>query len=624
MLRNNFSIQLVAGKILISSTEPIERVANIIGLSAKYIAATIKYEGEMSSEMEAFKQEELSFIEFSKRAMQIKSNVCNGVDFDNFSNCLLEHMSNRRLYPRQLLSAYHLAFSQNACNFSVPGAGKTSIVYGAYTYLRNLPESDQKRVDRILVVCPLSAFAPWESEYEECYGRKPKSKRINGQISSEDKKQYFYGDTDELILISYASIISVKEQILYFLKNNRVMVVLDEAHKIKNTAGGITAESLKAISPFCTSRVVLTGTPAPNGYEDMYNLFKFIWPKKNVTNYTVGQLRDMTKRGREDDRVAQLMTNIDPFYIRINKSDLGIPPAIENPPIKVKMSDSQRRIYDFIERKFVEATESGDAGLHSMLTRARMLRLRQVASNPALLQQPISEFANELGENYSIVESSDNELIKDIVEYYHDEVPSKFVRCGDLINELIGKGEKVIVWAIFIKTIEKLSHYLETRGIPCKYLYGATPVATDGMTEDDAGYEFTREAIIREFHKKNSPFKVIVANPYAVAESISLHKACHNAIYLERSFDCARFVQSKDRIHRYGLKAEVKTNYYYLLSEQSVDEVIDERLHVKEKRMLSLIESMPIPLFNNLGDDGDDDIKAIIAHYVGRKDRKIQ
>jgi hypothetical protein len=58
---------------------------------------------------------------------------------------------------------------------------------------------------------------------------------------------------------------------------------------------------------------------------------------------------------------------------------------------------------------------------------------------------------------------------------------------------------------------------------------------------------------------------VIIANPFAVAESILLHKACHNAIYLECSFNAAHFMQSNDRIHRYGLGEDVLTNYYYLL-----------------------------------------------------------
>ena len=78
-------------------------------------------------------------------------------------------------------------------------------------------------------------------------------------------------------------------------------------------------------------------------------------------------------------------------------------------------------------------------------------------------------------------------------------------------------------------------------------------------------------------------------------------------------------IQSKDRIHRYGLKPGTETNYYYILSRNSIDEVINDRLILKEERMTQLIESMPIPLFDNLGDGGDADIKAIIEAYAKRK-----
>ena len=139
---------------------------------------------------------------------------------------------------------------------------------------------------------------------------------------------------------------------------------------------------------------------------------------------------------------------------------------------------------------------------------------------------------------------------------------------------------------------------------------------------DDDEYSRTREGIVKDFHDKNSSFKVIIANPFAVAESISLHKACHNAIYLERSFNCAHFLQSKDRIHRYGLPAGTITNYYYILSEDSIDETIHTRLAFKEQRMLKIIEQMPIPLFDNATDEGNDDIKAILNDYIKRTTRK--
>ena len=44
------------------------------------------------------------------------------------------------------------------------------------------------------------------------------------------------------------------------------------------------------LAKLATSRVVLTGTPAPNGYEDLYNLFKFIWPDRDIISYNVAQL----------------------------------------------------------------------------------------------------------------------------------------------------------------------------------------------------------------------------------------------------------------------------------------------------------------------------------------------
>ena len=623
LLKVKLKITEEENRILIDSDEPIERVAHLLGLAAKYINAEIVYDNEIASDIQIFHVKELEFQEFGEKARAIKNNDCEIPDFDAFTRSLETNMVKRRLYPLQLLSAYHMAFSQNACNFSVPGAGKTSIVYGAYTYLKNLPESSNKRVDKIMIIGPLSAFGPWESEYEECFGIPASCKRINGALSSENKKQYFYGETAEVILISYASVVSIKDSLKYFLKNNRVMVVLDEAHKIKNTNGGITATSIMELAQFCCARVVLTGTPAPNGYEDLYNLFHFIWPNVDVPKYTTGQLRDMS-RNQNDPRVPNLIKNIDPYYIRIKKSDLNIPTPVEHDPIVIPMKDAQKRIYEFIEERFVSEVENRESDIHSILVRAKAIRLQQVATNPILLRAPLSQFTEEAGIDFSSVEQEDSMIMSDVMRYYSDEIPAKYEACAQLIKDITKDGGKVVVWAIFIKTIETLQSYLDSVGIKSRALYGATPVATDGMTEEDVNYELTREAIIKEFHNPNSQFKVIIANPFAVAESISLHKACHNAIYLERSFNCAHFVQSKDRIHRYGLSSDIVTNYYYLLSQDTVDCTINDRLHDKEARMIAIIESAPIPLFNNLNDDGDEDIKAIIRDYVKRKNRKIQ
>ena len=582
----------------------------------EYVSAELVYSGSVSEAVNQYAMEEEKFSEFAEKARLIRDNCCDHTDFKVFIDSVSENLKNRSLYELQLLSAYHLAFAQNACNFSVPGAGKTSVVYGAFAYLSNLNKSDKKYVDKLLIISPLSAFGPWELEYEECFGEKPSTKRLNGSVSLDDKKQYLYSlDSAKITLLSYASVPSLNEELIYFLRNNKVMVVLDEAHKIKNTNGGITATSVLDIATFCSARVVLTGTPAPNGYEDLYNLYKFIWPTKKVIPFEVYQLKDMSK-AEADPRVDTLLKAVEPFFIRVKKSDLDIPAATENEPIIVHMGETQRRIYDVIEKRYMgEIVSNRDNIFRRDLVKARLIRLMQAATNPNLLTVPLRNFASFEDFDPDVVEE-DNSLMNDILHYSASEIPAKFIKARELIEEIINNNGKVVVWAIYVKNILDFEAYLKSCGISCRTLYGATPVSAGD--EDDDTTE-TREKIITEFHREDSLFNVIIANPFAVSESISLHKVCHNAIYMERSFNAAHFIQSKDRIHRYGLKKGTETNYYYLLSENSVDDVIHNRLIAKETRLREIIESMPIQLFENAElETGDDDIKALITEYVNR------
>ena len=616
-IRDTLEFTKTDGKLIVNAEKDINKTIDKLKKVCEYISAELVFSGKVSEAVNNYALEEEKFHVFSEKARLIRDNCCDKEDFQKFVDSLSINLKNRSLYELQLLSAYHLAFSQNACNFSVPGAGKTSVVYGAFAYLSNLHADDSKYVDKLLIISPLSAFGPWELEYEECFGEKPSTKRLNGKVSVDEKKQYLYSRTPaKITLLSYNSVPSLKDELIYFLKNNRVMVVLDEAHKIKNTSGGITANGVLDIAQYCSSRVVLTGTPAPNGYEDLYNLYKFIWPTKKIIPFEIYQLKDMSKQ-ESDSRVETLLNAVTPFFIRVKKSDLGIPVATEHEPIIVPMGSAQRRIYDVIEKKYMnEIVSSKDNSFKQDLIKARLIRMMQAATNPNLLSVPLQQFANNEGfDAKEVVE--DSSLIKEVLEYSKNETPAKFIKAKELIEKIIASGGKVVVWAIYVKNILDFQAYLLENGIDCRTLYGATPVAT-GDEEDDDTIE-TREKIIAEFHKEDSSFKVIIANPFAVSESISLHKACHNAIYMERSFNAAHFIQSKDRIHRYGLKPGIETNYYYLLSEDSIDSVINDRLRAKEERLREIIESMPIPLFSNVElETGDDDIKALIAEYVSR------
>ena len=579
----------------------------------------------VQQEMSAYHKEQNNFKIFSEKARKIRNDKFSHdkdllEGFKKFKTILEEAMC-RSLYPLQMLSAYHMAFSQNACNFAVPGAGKTSIVYGAYAYLNHLPENNPQYVDKILVIGPLSSFAPWELEYEECFGRAAESQRLSGDItiSRSKKEQHLYSSNPkELTLISHAGMKNLEQEILDFLKQNKTMVIVDEAHRIKNVEG-IWGRSAVEIAKEATARIILTGTPIPNGYEDLYNLFRFMYPFKfqEILKIHYAQLRELTNNMTpvEDKRVQEFVNHIKPYFIRIKKQDLRLPEVQEH-TIPIVMDNAQRKIYDFIEEKYIESFKiHPTATIKDVLNKAKLIRLRQAATNPSLLLKTLQDSLEHseygLDPNFEFTAAhdetiDDSMIFKEIVDYNQIGVPPKFEKILELLQEISAKGEKAIVWTIFIQNAEGLLSYLGEQNLQAKLLIGRIPQAE-------------REDIIKKFNNPdNLDFQIVIANPFSVSESISLHKGCHNAIYLERDYNAANFLQSKDRIHRVGLPANTITNYYYLVSDNSIDSVIDRRLDDKIKRMEKIIDE-EIPLFKRISDDDETDIiTALLKDYARR------
>jgi hypothetical protein len=105
-----------------------------------------------------------------------------------------------------------------------------------------------------------------------------------------------------------------------------------------------------------------------------------------------------------------------------------------------------------------------------------------------------------------------------------------------------------------------------------------------------------------------------------VGESISLHKAARSAIYFDRDFNAGRFIQSKDRIHRYDPLPLGEVRHHLLSATGTVDQTIDARLAQKEARLADLVDSVDIPLFGLADDEsGDEDVRAILRDYERRK-----
>ncbi|WEJ61878.1 DEAD/DEAH box helicase [Thiomicrorhabdus lithotrophica] len=628
--RLSFSLKKLGGElnegfvsVPYDEDEKVEVIDELTSLLAEY-NFIVELSADAKKDIESYNREINTFQEFTEKARLIRDNAFGNneelvEDFKKFKDVLSRDMV-RSLYPIQLLSAFHMAFAQNACNFAVPGAGKTSIVYGAYTYLKSLPNDNPKHVDKLMVIGPLSAFAPWENEYLECYGCNPSIQRISGDVVKSERLQHLYsGNPAEITIITHAGVEPLIEAITDYLKRHKTMIVVDEAHRIKSQYG-VAANSIMEISKEAASRIILTGTPVPNGYEDLFNLYKFIYPHKHmeVLKFHRHNLKDMTKNSDTDSaRVLQFKKNISPYFIRIKKKDLGLASPIEH-IVEVDMDAYQREIYDYIESKYIKLfQENGAATVHDVLNKAKLIRLRQASTNPSLLLKPLKDalehnyLLDEVDPNVRYTEGI-NEYLDDSeiftkIESFANRVPVKFSKIKSLIVDRVFPSDgKVIIWTIFIQNAKQLQEFLLAENISSKLLIGE-------VAQDE------REQTIEKFNDpSNMDFQVVIANPFSVSESISLHKGCHNAIYMERDYNCSMFLQSKDRIHRYGLPDGQETHYYYVVSTNSIDGVINKRLAIKAERMSKIIDD-DIPLFARIDDEDESDlVKALMEDYARR------
>lgn len=111
-------------------------------------------------------------------------------------------------------------------------------------------------------------------------------------------------------------------------------------------------------------------------------------------------------------------------------------------------------------------------------------------------------------------------------------------------------------------------------------------------------------------------------------EGISLHKICSNAFYLDRTYNAAHYLQSKDRIHRLGIADDADIQIHLYLLEESIDMHIHERLNYKTEQMARFLNDSSIiqnefemDIFETDEDDesahiSDFDLKSLLKFFT--------
>lgn len=534
------------------------------------------------------------FEALKDEAFKFKNGEYNQGHFDEFREFVNANIK-RNLKIHQLKAAYHLYLLGNAANFSVPGSGKTTVVLTVYEKLRL-----EGKVNTLFVVGPPSSFGPWRNEFSETLGRKAKFTVLAGGIRKDRKKKYINlpETTSELYLTSFHTALFDKAEMTSFLKQKHVKAffVVDEAHYIKQINGS-WAQAILEQSSSSEYRCVLTGTPMPKSYSDIFNLFEFLWPQQKPIDARERTLIKISEENRDTNTAKDILNRlIGPLFYRVRKSDLNLKPQNFLAPIIVKMQAHEKTIYNAIFNRIKDYSKEDylkNYDLVNKLGKGRIIRLRQCISYPKLLTSAIDEYNEKL-----LKDLTDIKYL--ITNYDTLEIPGKILELIKVVKNLRKKKLKVVIWSNFIGSINLIESHFKSLGYPCRKIYGDTPV-DDGTFRDG-----TRERIRDEFIDPDSGIDILIANPAACAESISLHKTCHNAIYYDLSYNCAQYLQSLDRIHRVGASEFIEANYYFLQYEDSIDEDIKTNIDMKTHKMLEIIEE-EYPIYSlDMWETGED------------------
>ena len=191
---------------------------------------------------------------------------------------------------------------------------KLDILVNNAAFTEFIPHDDldslkDETIDKILVIGPTSSFFPWEDEYRLCFGRKPHSRRIKGELANDLPNL-----NHELFLMHFSTAMNKKQEIIEFMSKNNVALIIDESHNIKSPEQGRWARTALDIGPYAKRKIILTGTPMPNTAADLWVQINFLWPHHEPLGNDYSYIRYAKTHG-----IGKWKNHLDPLFTRVTK-----------------------------------------------------------------------------------------------------------------------------------------------------------------------------------------------------------------------------------------------------------------------------------------------------------------
>ena len=317
------------------------------------------------------------------------------------------------------------------------------------------------------------------------------------------------------------------------------LVILDEAQAIRNPA---TRQSRAVRKLTAAARIALTGTPVENRLADLWALFDFLNPGL-LGSRTVFQSFVKSLQAREENPFSPLRRLVGPYILRRLKTDREIIGDLPEKTETVRycyLTRTQVKLYGQVVRNMKREMESAVDIARRGVVLSSLLRLKQVCNHPSQL----------LGDGE-----------------YRPADSGKFLRLGEICEELAERQERMLVFTQFREVIDPLAEYLAT-------IFGQSGLVLHGAT----GVGARRDLVTRFQSDDGPPFFILSLK--AGGTGLNLTAASH-VVHFDRWWNPAVENQATDRAFRIGQRRNVLVHKF--MTTGTVEERIDEMIAEKRK-----------------------------------------
>jgi SWI/SNF-related matrix-associated actin-dependent regulator 1 of chromatin subfamily A len=391
-----------------------------------------------------------------------------------------------------------------------PGAGKTPQAIGLANALKS---------KSVLIVCPASLRQNWAREVE-------KWSSFNFTIQVVLNGQTEIDETTDVVIISYHLAVSLHEKLS---KRNFDLLICDESHHMKNPASNASRIVLVLLWSRCKYRLLITGTPLPNGRaNEAWTTFSRCsqkhfgdW-KKYSQKYCVERETPWGKKFVASKNLDELREKSKDFMVRRPKK------------LIVSQLPALVRKRHYVSLEITKLLEEGLDDIDAIV--------EAVESGAPLESDHITTVRKNIG-------------------------LSKVTAILDLIQATLEEAEQVVVFVHHREVYMQIQEWLDENKI--------THVGINGLTPSEV-----RQISVDRFQKKE--VQVFLASLKAANTGITLTSA-HRLIMGEFDWVPSTNEQAEGRIYR--LTQDEICQVEYVVCEKSLDEKVLDVVQRKQKNI---------------------------------------